>query len=311
MLPKHNFTKPVIKTNCSSEGYDGPISVCDGDNWPTVGDPAPTIIDGCSDLRISGIKIPNNYQPFPTLNLTKLTLKNINVADQTVQVGNSAGRHGVRFPLQGLTKQLDRSGLKRLTLEKVTFYYLGQHDLDGFTGLEELILKDSNLLTIDPRAFSGLSAPVTGSSLKRLTIAGDDWLTSFPWEVLLPVADSITEVGLYDCRLLTSITYQPAHNEGKSLKHLGQVYLMRNSKLQTVPREVVATLRESTSVNFKYNGNACGTQDLTPLICWVLRETGTPRHLHTTCEDYAKKTVDLPGTKEFWESYPTFGACDR
>ena len=62
--------------------------------------------------------------------------------------------------------------------------------LAGYTGLETLWMVQCGLGEIDPRTF--YSVALNGqSSLRELTVTRDDTVTAFPWDLLIPVAESI------------------------------------------------------------------------------------------------------------------------
>ena len=158
-------------------------------DWPGAaseeGD-VPVIPETTVTLTLEGVTFNTDdmlsLKPLPSL--TTIVLNNIISKKED-------GTTSEPFPLQKFTAESDRSKIAKLTFNHVDLSIIVDDFFEGFTGLKELFLINSGIKMIDPNVFKELSTGPT-SLLNTLAIQGDTELTSFAWDLLAPVANSLT-----------------------------------------------------------------------------------------------------------------------
>ncbi|OWA54752.1 hypothetical protein BV898_19151 [Hypsibius exemplaris] len=96
----------------------------------------------------------------------------------------------VDFPLQNFTRLLDRGKMQFLYLEYTQVSVLNADLFNGFSNLLSLFFYSCGIDSISPYALQALGAQ---PKLVLFDVASENKLTTFPWEILAPVAASLRE----------------------------------------------------------------------------------------------------------------------
>ncbi|OQV13580.1 hypothetical protein BV898_12218 [Hypsibius exemplaris] len=136
-------------------------------------------------------------------------------------------------------------------------------------------------------------------------------LTTFPWEVLAPVAASLKYVSLSYNDKLANIDLSSS-TATVALPMLEEITCKRNPALQTLPRSVLETLRfRNVTIEFTENGNVCDGCHTRALIDWVRVGpiVGNSRFLSTSCNSKNGSSNAFSGSTAQWLTH-TDPNCD-
>lgn len=179
---------------------------CTGGEWPTIDQPALVMLsynDSDVDMLVlEDFEMPHvaRLQPVPQpprlSQLHTLIFRKIAAFRGTVEEGVS-----VNFPLPQLTALLDKSSVTNIKLDSIRGLHLEENYFAGWPALGDLSIISCAISAIHPRSFAALPpskmsdggalATPLNTRLNRLWIFADRTLTVFPWDVLLPIAESI------------------------------------------------------------------------------------------------------------------------
>ncbi|OQV11480.1 hypothetical protein BV898_14209 [Hypsibius exemplaris] len=236
------------------------------------------------------------------------------------------------FPLQAFTALVNRTKITSLSLVDTQLSSLDKDLFFQFSGLKELRLSRCGLQRIDVNAFAPLMRDVSpgnpfDAGFAKLTVGGNDKLTVFPWDVLLPVSKTLETVSIESNSNLVSVAFSPNSPTTMSLPSVVSLTVTGNSALKLIPADVLDTLHYkksavaealpvlfNLSVVFTNNGNACDDcQGLSSLSAWARAGTvnSEDRYLDFACSRDAAGNApeQATGTTEFWRQYVEPRTC--
>ncbi|OQV13581.1 hypothetical protein BV898_12219, partial [Hypsibius exemplaris] len=137
---------------------------------------------------------------------------------------------------------------------------------NGFSNLWTLNFMSCGIESISPDALQALAAQ---PDLFMFGVALEEKLTTFPWEVLAPVAASLRFVSLSYNDKLANIDLSSS-TATLALPLLEELLCKENPALQTLPQSVLKTLLfQNVTIEFTENGNVCDGCHTRALIDWV------------------------------------------